>query len=124
MTKDMRAVLLEQRAKTEDLQREFGIVIPYVFHDHGKPFKDYQGARKTACSKACLPGRIPHDFRRNGCSKSGSRWSFGSGRHEDDGAQALDPFLTVMILLSQGDLNDAAPQARTSTWLPTTVPIR
>jgi integrase len=63
-TLELRAVLSEQKAKTEALQRELGRVIPWVFHRDGQQFKSYRRAWKTACRKAALPGRIPHDFRR------------------------------------------------------------
>jgi integrase len=53
-----------QRAKTEALQREQGIVCPWVFHRNGQNFRSYRKSWATACRKAGLPGRIPHDFRR------------------------------------------------------------
>jgi integrase len=57
--------LLEaQRASTDQLQREKGIICPWVFHRNGKPIKSYDGAWRTACKKAGLPGRHVHDFRR------------------------------------------------------------
>ena len=74
MTRDLRAVLLEQRAKTEDLQRELGIVIPYVFHNHGKPFKDYRGAWKTACSQGLSAWSNSARLQADGSSEPGSGW--------------------------------------------------
>jgi len=38
--------------------------VPWVFHRDGKRIKDFRGAWATACKKAGLAGRIPHDFRR------------------------------------------------------------
>jgi integrase len=35
-----------------------------VFHRKGKPIGDFRKAWATACKKAGVPGRIPHDFRR------------------------------------------------------------
>ena len=111
MTKDLRAVLLEQRAKTDDLQRALGIVIPYVFHNvfhnNGRPFKDYRGAWKTACNNACLPGRIPHDFRRTAV-----RNLIRAGVSEVV-AMKMTGHKTRSIfdrydIVSQGDVNDAA----------------
>ena len=46
------------------LQREEGRVLPWVFHKKGKPIGDFRKAWTTACKKAGVPGRIPHDFRR------------------------------------------------------------
>lgn len=35
-----------------------------VFHRKGNPIKSFRRAWLTACKKAGVPGRIPHDFRR------------------------------------------------------------
>ena len=35
-----------------------------MFHRNGRPIKDFYGAWKHACTKAGVPDRIPHDFRR------------------------------------------------------------
>lgn len=107
MTRDLRAVLLEQKAKTEELQRELGILIPYVFHHHGKPFKVYRGAWKTACRKACLPGRIPHDFRRTAVRnlvRAGVRETVAMQMTGHKTRSVFDRY----DIVSQGDLNDAA----------------
>jgi integrase len=64
LTAELRALLENQRADTEALQRETGQIIPYVFHRGGKPIRDFRGAWRTACKRAGVPGRIPHDFRR------------------------------------------------------------
>jgi integrase len=60
----LKALLENQEAKTEALQKERGIIIPWVFHRNGRPIKDYRKAWKTACIAAGVPNRIPHDFRR------------------------------------------------------------
>ncbi|MEE8162824.1 MAG: tyrosine-type recombinase/integrase, partial [Anaerolineae bacterium] len=39
-------------------------VSPRVFHRKGKRIGDFRKAWATACRKAGVPGRIPHDFRR------------------------------------------------------------
>ena len=79
LTPDLRAVLLRQRELTENLQREQGRIIPWVFHREGRPIKSFRRAWITACIKAGLGKRItgpdgklvkdiayriPHDFRR------------------------------------------------------------
>ncbi len=46
------------------MQRERGIVCPWVFHRDGKRIKNFYAAWRTVCKKAGVPGRIPHDFRR------------------------------------------------------------
>jgi integrase len=63
-TRELRALLENQERYTSELQREEGKVIPWVFHRKGKPIGDFRKAWATACKKAGVPGRIPHDFRR------------------------------------------------------------
>ena len=63
--------LFETRWKeTEKLQRERGIVIPWVFFRVTStkicPIKSYTTAWKNATERAGLPGRWVHDFRRCG----------------------------------------------------------
>ena len=71
----LRACLESRRALTDALQREHGVIIPYVFHrtltsrrrktiEPGVPIKGFRRAWRTACRAAGVPGRIPHDFRR------------------------------------------------------------
>lgn len=64
-TKELRELLEAQRADTDRIQREKKIVCPWVFHRDGKPIKRYDGAWRSACRKAGLPGRHVHDFRRS-----------------------------------------------------------
>jgi integrase len=63
-TNDLRALLEEQRVRTEEIQRRTGQIVPHVFHRGGAPIKDFRGAWDTACRGAGIPGRIPHDLRR------------------------------------------------------------
>ena len=63
-THQLRELLEAQKAVTDKLQREKGIVCPWVFHRDGLPIKSYDGAWRSACKKAGLPGRKVHDFRR------------------------------------------------------------
>jgi len=73
LTLDLRAVLLEQRRQAcvivkkrnpEATARDVAEAIPWVFHRSGKQIRDFRTAWKSACKKAGLTGRIPHDFRR------------------------------------------------------------
>jgi integrase len=64
MVPELRACLEAQRAATAALQRQTGQIIPYVFHHAGRPLQGFRRAWKTACRRAGVPGRIPHDFRR------------------------------------------------------------
>ena len=63
-TQELEGILLEQKRRTDNLQRERGINCPFVFHKNGKPIKSLYKAWRTACEKAGVPGRIMHDFRR------------------------------------------------------------
>ena len=65
-TDELRQLLQDQLKVTRTLQREEGIVIPWVFHRKGGQVKSFYKAWHTACHKAGLPGKIPHDFRRTG----------------------------------------------------------
>ncbi len=64
ITPALRAVLEEQREHTDRVQREQSRIIPWVFHRNGEPIQGFRRAWRTACRKAGVPGRIPHDFRR------------------------------------------------------------
>jgi integrase len=60
----LETLLRQQRQITSALEREQDRVIPWVFHNDGEPIKNFAKAWKKATKAACLPGRIPHDFRR------------------------------------------------------------
>src|SRR5262245_29068106 len=62
---ELRAILERQRERTREVERGEGEIIPWVFHRNGKPIKSFRRAWLTACDKAGLVGRIPHDFRRS-----------------------------------------------------------
>ena len=52
-----------RRKKRAALAKE-GKICPWVFHRKGKPIGEFKHSWKTACTKAGLPGRLMHDFRR------------------------------------------------------------
>ena len=60
--KKARLIYLPQEIKKMliPLKREVGL----VFHNHGKPIRNYYKAWRKACIAAKLPAKIPHDFRR------------------------------------------------------------
>lgn len=65
MTAELRAVLTEQRAHVDRLQRELGRIIPHVWcWDDGRRIRDFRKAWMDATIAAGCPGRVPHDFRR------------------------------------------------------------
>jgi integrase len=53
----------KQRERKAALEKA-SILCPHVFNRGGQPMGDFRGAWERACSKAGVPGRIPHDFRR------------------------------------------------------------
>ncbi len=57
-------LLRDQYDRTQDLQRELGRVIPWVFHRQGREIKSIRGAWERAVERAKIGDRIPHDFRR------------------------------------------------------------
>ncbi len=63
-TQELRGLLIQQKEETERLQRQKDMLIPWVFHREGKKVGDFRKSWETACKKAGVPGRIPHDFRR------------------------------------------------------------
>jgi len=60
----LREVLESQLETTGALERETGQIIPWLFHKNGNPIGSFRKVWSTACRKAGLAGRIPHDFRR------------------------------------------------------------
>jgi integrase len=64
MTRELRVLLEAQRAHTDAVQREKGIIIAHVFHRGGEPIRTFRRAWKTACKAAGCPGMLRHDFRR------------------------------------------------------------
>src|SRR5215470_15076002 len=64
LTPDLRAVLERQRERTTAEEKTTGAVIPWVFHRAGMRIKSFRRAWVTACTKAGIPERVPHDFRR------------------------------------------------------------
>jgi len=64
LTPRLRAVLESQLTATRALETATGEVIPWLFHRAGQPIRSFRRAWLTACKKAGIAGRIPHDFRR------------------------------------------------------------
>ncbi len=60
----LEALLRRQRERTVAFERATGQIIPWVFHRHGRPIKDFRSAWEQACEAAGLAGRVFHDFRR------------------------------------------------------------
>ena len=70
---ELREMIEAQWAETKCLEKDRGIICPWVFHDDkGESFlgrsntcrDQFRSAWRKACVAAGCPGRIPHDFRR------------------------------------------------------------
>jgi integrase len=96
-----------------------------VFHRKGEPIKAFRDAWDSACKKAGLTGKIPHDFRR-----TAARNIVRAGIPERVVMQLLGHKTRSMLdrynIISDGDLRDAAKRmelamtSRTVTSLVTT----
>jgi integrase len=64
MIPELQETIEQQLKATRALEVESGRVIPWLFHNGGKPIVDYRPAWHKACAAAGLAGKIPHDFRR------------------------------------------------------------
>jgi integrase len=73
LTPDLKRVLVGQwqaaraivlKRNPEATGRDIAKAVPWVFHRNGERIKSFRQAWLTACKKAGLIGRIPHDFRR------------------------------------------------------------
>ena len=65
LTPELRAVLERQLARTREKEMTTGQIIPWLFHREGEPIRSFRRAWLTACKRAGVPQRIPHDFRRS-----------------------------------------------------------
>ena len=56
--------LRAQHAATKQLEKEKGVIIPWVFHRRGRRILRFLASWQTACRKAGVPGMLFHDLRR------------------------------------------------------------
>jgi integrase len=63
-TPRLRQILEAQWAEHGRLKKK-GKIVPWVFHRGGTPVTTLTQAFKSACRKAGIPGRLPHDLRRS-----------------------------------------------------------
>lgn len=61
---DLATLIKGQRERTSAVEKARGVIVRHVFHRTGQPIRDFRDAWKSACVKAGLTHRIPHDFRR------------------------------------------------------------
>jgi integrase len=64
MTSRLREIIEKQLERTKALEKATGRIIPWLFHRDGRPIKSFHRAWLTACKRAGVPGKVPHDFRR------------------------------------------------------------
>lgn len=106
-TNELREVLHYQRAITDLLERQEGMVIPWVFHRNGKTIKYFRRSWLSACKKAGLAGRIPHDLRRTAVRNLVRSGVPQSVAMHLTGHKTASVFIRYDIT-SEGDLKDAA----------------
>jgi integrase len=64
-TPELRAALEAQRDYVRCIELETDSIVPWVFcHSDGSPIKSFRDAWRNACTRAAVPGRLVHDFRR------------------------------------------------------------
>jgi integrase len=61
---ELEELLKAQRAHTDQVQRDRGEIIPWVFHRRGRQIRDIRKSWKLSLEAAKIGKRIPHDFRR------------------------------------------------------------
>ena len=64
LTPELCEVLEQQIERTRAVEQATGRIVPWLFHREGNPIRDFRGAWASACRRAGVPKRIPHDFRR------------------------------------------------------------
>jgi integrase len=64
LTPELRATLGRQLERTRAIEKETGQIIPWLFHREGRPVGSFRKVWMSACERAGLAGKIPHDFRR------------------------------------------------------------
>ena len=64
MLPELASLIHAQRERTSALERERGVLIPFVFHRNGRPILSFHQAWRAACERARVPDRLVHDLRR------------------------------------------------------------
>jgi integrase len=61
---ELRDVLAEQLERTAAMELATDQIIPWLFHKEGNPIGSFRKVWASACKRAGIAGKIPHDFRR------------------------------------------------------------
>ena len=86
MTCELREVLEQQRAITENLQRQLKVVCPRVFHRSGRPIKSFRVHSERPCRR-WMSGSCAARLPANRSPQSRARGRPGARGNADDGAQ-------------------------------------
>jgi integrase len=119
-TAELRHVLEDQRAYTDTVQREQGIICPYVFHRAGRRIKAFRKGWKNACEAAGYPGRIPHDFRRTAVRNLESAGVSRSAAMKLTGHKTESVYRRYAIV-AESDLQEAVRRLEAAGTIPGTI---
>ncbi len=117
LTPEILATLRRLRAETVALEQRTGRAVPWVFTRRGRRMGSFARVWETACTRAQLPGRLFHDFRR-----TAGRNMLRQGIPETTimqimGHKTPSKFRRYCIV-SQQDLDEAAKKMAVGTFEP------
>lgn len=103
---ELLALFEELRADTDRLQKEKGMIIPWVLHRNGNPVKSIRTAFEKARARAGLAGHVIHDFRRTAVRALGDA-KVGAGEiQEMVGFKSLEMVVRYMGKTSDSRLQE------------------
>ena len=106
ITPALRAILERRLEFTRRCERAQGRIIPWVFHRKGQPVKGMTKSWRTACKKAGVPGRLPHDFRRTAV-RNLERASVSRSAAMKMTVHKTESVYRRYAIVSEGDLREA-----------------